>query len=301
MTHRIEMGYLGLEVGDPDAFGVYLRDVIGLQPGSPPAPDVEAWRVDGKASRVFVHPGPANDACYVGYVAVDDAAYEECIALLRRSGATVTEAAPPDAAARYAAKMAYTHAPWGTRVEIAVDLADAPTPFDSDLVPGGFVTDGVGLGHAVFFIAGGPEEHARATRFAEDGLGMVLSDYLDMGSGEDRFRANFYHCNARHHTLARGFLQTPISTAKLHHLMFETVSIDNVGMAFDRAVAAGVPIPSGLGKHPNDRMFSFCSVTPAGFQVEFGTGGAVVDDFWPVVQIDRVSVWGHQPFTPATT
>jgi 2,3-dihydroxybiphenyl 1,2-dioxygenase len=197
--------------------------------------------------------------------------------------------------------MAYTRAPWGTRVEIAVGLADAPTPFDSVLVPGGFVTDGVGLGHAVFGVVGSPEEHATATSFAEDGLGMVLSDYLDMGSGEDRFRANFYHCNARHHTLALVFLGGPTSASKLRHLMLETVSIDNVGMAFDRAVVAGVPVPHGLGKHPNDRMFSFYSVTPAGFQVEFGAGGAIVDDSWPVVRIDRGSVWGHQPFTPATT
>ena len=146
-----------------------------------------------------------------------------------------------------------------------------------------------------------PDDHARAARFAEDGLGMVLSDYVELGTGEHLFRANFYHCNARHHTLALGFLQAPLSPAKLHHLMLETVSTDNVGAAFDRAVAAGVPIPSGLGKHPNDRMFSFYSVTPAGFQVEFGTGGAMIDDSWPVVRYDRVSAWGHQPFTPAVT
>jgi len=301
MGHQFEMGYLGLQVDDPEALGAYLRDVLGLQLGSPPGPDVEAWRLDGKAGRLFVHRGPANNACYIGYVAVDDDAYDACVTRLQSSGATVTEATPADTAARCVAKMAYTHAPWGTRVEIAMGLADAPTPFESVLVPGGFVTDGVGLGHAVFFIAGDPEEHAEATRFVEDGLGMVLSDYLDMGAGEDRFRANFYHCNARHHTLALGFVEAPTSTAKLHHLMVETVSVDNVGMAFDRAVAAGVPIPSGLGKHPNDRMFSFYSRTPAGFEVEFGTGGAVVDDSWPVVQIDRVSVWGHQPFTPTTT
>jgi hypothetical protein len=184
-------------------------------------------------------------------------------------------------------------------VEIAVGLAEAPTPFESALVPGGFVTDGVGLRHAVFFIAGGADEHARPTHLAEDGLGMVLSDFVDIGTGDNRFRANFYHCNARHHSLALGFVQETPSPANLHHLMLETVSIDNVGAAFDRAVAAGIPIPMGLGKHPNDRMFSFYSATPAGFQLKFGTGGAIVDDSWAVVRYNRVSSWGHQPYTPA--
>jgi hypothetical protein len=41
-----------------------------------------------------------------------------------------------------------------------------------------------------------PDDHARAARFAEDGLGMVLSDYVELGTGEHLFRANFYHCNA---------------------------------------------------------------------------------------------------------
>ena len=33
-----------------------------------------------------------------------------------------------------------------------------------------------------------------------------------------------------------------------------------------------------LGRHPNDRMFSFYAKTPSGFQFEFGWGGREVDD-----------------------
>ena len=54
--------------------------------------------------------------------------------------------------------------------------------------------------------------------------------------------------------------------------MLETVSQDNVGLAFDRAFKAGLPIANALGKHDNDKMFSFYVVTPAGFQLEFGHG-----------------------------
>jgi hypothetical protein len=62
MGHQFEMGYLGFQVDDPEALGAYLRDVLGLQSGSPPGPDVEAWRLDGKAGRLFVHRGPESNS-----------------------------------------------------------------------------------------------------------------------------------------------------------------------------------------------------------------------------------------------
>ena len=87
----------------------------------------------------------------------------------------------------------------------------------------------------------------------------------------------FYHCNPRHHSLAIG--AAPIELPqKLHHVMVETVSQDNVGAAFDRAWSAGLPIANALGKHDNDKMFSFYVVTPAGFQLEFGYGARTIDD-----------------------
>ena len=75
--------------------------------------------------------------------------------------------------------------------------------------------------------------------------------------------------------------------------------MDNVGRAFDRAVAYGLPIPRGLGRHDNDGMFSFYAETPAGFLIEVGTGGVVVDDQWEARRYERASMWGHQPFMPA--
>ena len=60
--------------------------------------------------------------------------------------------------------------------------------------------------------------------------------------------------------------------------MFEVNDRDDVGAAFDRAWAAGLPIPNGLGRHDNDGMFSFYVASPAGFQVEVGHGARVVTD-----------------------
>jgi hypothetical protein len=105
----------------------------------------------------------------------------------------------------------------------------------------------------------------------------------------------FYHCNRRHHTiaLARAPFDLP---QRLHHIMFELQERDDVGAAFDRAWAAELPIPNGLGRHDNDGMFSFYLQTPAGFQIEVGHGAKVITDDWDQNRrYDQISAWGHQP------
>ena len=50
-----------------------------------------------------------------------------------------------------------------------------------------------------------------------------------------------------------------------------------------------------LGKHTNDRMVSFYSRSPSGFDVEFGYDGLLVDEArWSVTQITKPSFWGHR-------
>ena len=72
--------------------------------------------------------------------------------------------------------------------------------------------------------------------------------------------------------------------------------MDDVGMAFDRACRHGVEIVLTLGRHPNDRMFSFYGRTPSGFEFEYGWGGMLVDDAtWQPTIHDRISAWGHIP------
>jgi hypothetical protein len=106
---------------------------------------------------------------------------------------------------------------------------------------------------------------------------------------------HFFHCNARHHSVA--VARAPFALPQvLHHLMVETNERDDVGAAFDRAWESGLPIPNGLGRHDNDGMFSFYVTSPAGFQVEVGHGARVISDGWDDDRrYDRISAWGHQP------
>jgi biphenyl-2,3-diol 1,2-dioxygenase len=281
--NEIEAAYVGIEVPDPSTLDGFFGDVIGLVPGEAP----HTWRTDRKAHRVLVHEGPANDATYVGFEAADDDVFERVAA---RIGAEEA-----DGRERQVERLARARAPWGVDVELVLRLAEGARPFASPLVPGGFLTEGVGFGHVVFATPAFDESHA----FLTDGLGLRQSDWLEMelAAGVE-LEVRFYHCNARHHTvaLAKAPFELP---QRLHHLMFETNERDDVGAAFDRAWATELPIPNGLGRHPNDGMFSFYVSSPAGFQVEVGHGAKVVGVDWDQNRrYDRISAWGHQPLRP---
>jgi 2,3-dihydroxybiphenyl 1,2-dioxygenase len=286
-SHSIELGYLGIETADVTAFETYLADVVGLVPGV----EAHTWRTDAKAQRIIVHEGQANDATYVGFEATSQDAFDATIGRLGTIGVDVLKGTDDEKDDRAVAELAWCTAPWGTRVEIALGLEHASSPFASPLVPGGFLTDGMGFGHVVF---GVPDLDA-ADRFATKGLGMSQSDWLENDMGGFTLEVRFYHCNARHHTLALAGVPFDLPT-KLHHVMLEANSVDDVGAAFDRAYNARMPIANGLGKHPNDKMFSFYAVTPAGFQLEFGSGARTITEPWTEnKQYTEMSGWGHQP------
>lgn len=292
MQHRLELGYLVLEVPEPDTLGPAFGDVVGLVPGEPTVEGAATWRDDDRAQRLVVRPGPADDAIALGFEAVDADAFDTTVERLRASGVEVAEDADAGAAARRVRRLARTTAPWGVDVEIVLGLADAATPFSSALVPGGFLTAGVGFGHVVFATTAFDESVA----FLTDGLGFGQSDWLETELTPGlTLEVRFFHCNARHHTVA--LARAPFDLPQvLHHVMFEMNHRDDVGAAFDRLWAGDLGIPNGLGRHDNDGMFSFYLQTPAGFQVEVGHGARVVTDGWDGDRMyDRISAWGHQP------
>ncbi len=306
MEAAMQVGYLGIQTSNRAAFEAYFGGILGLAPGDR-GDDSDGshhdgsstWRMDTKAYRFALHDGPADDIVYLGLEAWDESSFAAAVARLKAAGATVTAGTDDEKRRRRVEDLAWTPAPWGGRVEIVRGLAEAAQAYVSPLVPGGFVTEGVGLGHAVFMYPvaspDGAKGYDEAVDFVEQALGMVLSDWLDTDVDGAPVKVRFYHCNGRHHSLALVAVPAPALPRSAHHVMIETVSSDNVGTAYDRALAADVPIPMGLGRHDNDRMFSFYSICPAGFQFEFGTDGVIVGDDWPVKRFERISAWGHHP------
>jgi biphenyl-2,3-diol 1,2-dioxygenase len=290
----IELAYLGVEVTDLDGLAAVLEGVAGLVPGES-HDGVSTWRNDGRVQRILAAEGPADDATVIGFEVSSSDAAAAVAERLASLGYAVEEAGPADCAARRVDGMWKTVPPWGIPVEIVHGLAsvDSDESFTSPLVPGGFKTDGVGFGHCVLMVADADE----ANRFVVEGLGMRQTDWIELTVAPGVVLVGrFYHGNPRHHTLALISPPGPQPPKTMHHVMFETVQHDDVGAAFDRAFAAGHPIPNGLGKHDNDRMFSFYTMTPAGFQVEVGHGAREVGDGWNENRAyDSISLWGHQP------
>lgn len=292
MRHQFELAYVGIEVPEPSTLTPFFGEVIGLIPGEPAPDGAVTWRDDDRSQRVIVEQGPRNDASCIGLEASDVGAFESLAGRIRAAGFALEEGDDQDRARRRVERLARTETPWGVRLELVLGLSAASTPFSSPLVPGGFLTTGVGFGHVVFATTAFDE----STAFLVDVLGLAQSDWLEMELAPGIvLEVRFYHCNGRHHSvaLARAPFELPQT---LHHVMFETNDRDDVGLAFDRAWASGLPIPNGLGRHDNDGMFSFYVASPAGFQVEVGHGARVVTDDWDDDRrYDQISAWGHQP------
>ncbi len=290
--NRLELAYLGLTVREPAALDESLGTIAGLLRTDTPVDGTIAWRNDDRCHRLLVTQGPIDDAAFIGFEVDSSASLDELVQRLERTGNTVTWDDGHRADLRRVNRLASVQAPWGVEVELVEGLASAPTPFDSERVPGGFLTHEMGFGHVVFAATAFEESCA----FVMDGLGLRRSDQLQMELAPGlELEVWFFHGNARHHSLAlaRAPFEMP---QKLHHFMLETNERDSVGLAFDRAWSTSVPIPNGLGRHDNDRMFSFYFQTPAGFMIEIGHGARVVDADWDDDRIySRISAWGHQP------
>ena len=173
--------------------------------------------------------------------------------------------------------------PFGFRHELSHGLRMG-SPFTPGRTMHGFVTGDGGLGHAVLIV---PDLDV-AERFFTGVLGFKPSDSVESG-----LSLRFLHCNPRHHSLAFALVPGMVG---MHHLMLEVAALGDVGAALDLVNERGIPLAMNLGKHTNDLMTSFYVRTPSGFEIEYGTGGRVVDDeTWVVGEYDVQSLWGHKP------
>jgi len=285
-----QLGYIGLEVSDVGSWKTYATEVLGLAVNGADADGSVFLRMDEKHHRIALHPGAGDDLAYAGWEVKDEAALRAVADRLERQGIAVAQAAPAEAAARRVLGLARAQDPNGVAVELYWGpLIQTERPFVSPRPIGGFEAGPLGAGHIVLSV----DDYEASLRFYRDGLGLLISDYieLDMG-GAGTTKVAFLHCGPRHHSLA--FAQFP-APKRLHHLMLQLRDLDDVGATYDACQDRGIPITSTLGRHTNDRMTSFYMQTPSGFQVEYGHGGRLIDDAHWEVQLHRSpSLWGHR-------
>jgi biphenyl-2,3-diol 1,2-dioxygenase len=302
MNHLIqELGYLGFEVSDILRWEAFAAADLGLEvlAGTPQADGKASrlLRMDDKAYRFILTEGPADDYAFAGWRVADEAAVRAFGEDLTALGLLWTIGTEAELALRQVKSMIHFCDPAGNRHEVYCGHPTASTPFTSKLVPSGFVTAGGGLGHVVFEA----NEYPEMLRFAQDVLGLRLSDYIDMHvAPQVTIEVAFFHANERHHSFAVAPRPpVPGPHKRIHHFMLEARSMREVGFARDRFLKDRLAVVMDIGQHPNDQMISFYGKTPSGFHVEFGYGGVFVDGAtWQSCRYDGISEWGHRPAAP---
>jgi extradiol dioxygenase len=263
------LAYIGFCSPHAEEWRRFGPEVLGAQLASDGPDGAVRLRVDDATWRITIHPSDEDDLAYLGWE-VDDLA--ATIAAIEATSTAVKDDAFVD--------------PFGFRHELVTAVEHGP-PFAPGRPMSGFVTGKQGLGHVVLIV---PDLDA-AEAFYTDVLGFRPSDSVESGLG-----LRFLHCAghaARHHTVA---LASVPGMVGIHHLMLEVKTLDDVGTALDVVSARHLRLAMTLGRHTNDLMTSFYVRTPSGFEIEYGTGGLVVDDdTWEVGVHDAQSIWGHKP------
>lgn len=284
-----QLGYLGLNVRDLQAWRDYANDVLGMCVSEAGDGDGSLYlRMDDYHHRLILTPSAEEGIAFLGWQVSNAEEFEKICARLRAADVEVTAGTREEAKLRKVARLYKFKDVNGIPSELFFGpLIFGEKPFEPTRPISGYRAGELGLGH-VFMMAPDLEQTAK---FYCDLLGFRISDFIDLSSQRPGMSdAVFLHCNPRHHTLAFGQGQ---STA-MRHLMLETKSLDDVGFTQDLAKAHGL-LARTIGKHTNDQVLSFYMKTPSDFDIEYGWGGRLVnDDIWAVEQHVAASMWGHE-------
>jgi 3,4-dihydroxy-9,10-secoandrosta-1,3,5(10)-triene-9,17-dione 4,5-dioxygenase len=286
------LGYVVAETRNVAAWQGFAADVLGLMPAVAPTAGALAFRIDARPFRLLIQPGPREAFLTAGLEFASEAHFHAALGKLSAAGVAVELASPELAKQRHAHELASCADPAGNRIELYWGHFQDSVAFASPAGVSGFLTGTMGLGHVVF-----PTTQLEASRsFFVDLLGFGDSDrtrvYLSPDPNDPGLGLYFLHANnPRHHTVALAEFPQP---SGLIHMMVEALTIDDVGRAYDRAQAAGCHISATLGRHTNDKMFSFYVRSPSGFDIEYGCHGMQVDwkSFVPTTSL-KDSDWGH--------
>jgi 2,3-dihydroxybiphenyl 1,2-dioxygenase len=282
-----QLGYLVFEVSDLAAWEAFGTKILGLQLVDRRGDTGFSLRMDGYHQRFFIERGPADDLAAIGWEVEGPAELEEFVRRFEGAGHSVTRGTADEAARRNVEALIRVNDPAGNPNEIFYGPKKATETFVSKVVRSGFVADEQGFGHVV--VAANDQEKHEA--FYAAMFGLKLSDYIRCEYFGHPIDVTFMHANARHHSLAFGGGQLK----RIHHFMVQARSMDEVGMCYDRFLFSGGMVHQTLGRHPNDKMFSFYGYTPSGFHFEFGAGAIEIGEGWESTTHDKVSEWGHHP------
>jgi 3,4-dihydroxy-9,10-secoandrosta-1,3,5(10)-triene-9,17-dione 4,5-dioxygenase len=280
------LGYLRIQSADLDKWREFGTKVLGMPEGRGPSEAVYL-RMDDFPARLVILPGEDERLLASGWEVRDDAAFDRVRQALAEAGVPAKDGTDTELSQRRVNRLLTFEDPSGNTHEVfagaVLDDRPAVTPYGTT-----FVTGDLGLGHVVLPVS----DNSKTLALFTEVLGFRLRDTMRLPLGPEPVPMRFLGANARHHSLALAPFPAP---AGIVHLMIETGSIDDVGRALDRAGRRNSPASATLGRHANDHMVSFYLQTPGGFDIEYGTGGLLVDDAtWVARETTAISLWGHR-------
>ncbi|MGB1884381.1 MAG: VOC family protein [Gammaproteobacteria bacterium] len=291
-----QLGYLGLGVSDMDAWVNYAESILGLRALPRDADGSQLLRMDDHHHRFILEQDDADDLNLIGWEVADEQALIALGKRMEAAGVAYRFADNDALNRRRVVNLIEFEDPSGVASEAYCGpLIDRANPFQPTRPLSGFRAGEQGLGHVVMAVNNLDDTLA----FYRDVIGLRMSDWIrpqpERGV-ESHMNIAFMHCNPRHHSLAFWQGEMP---KRMHHFMLQVNALDDVGDTYYLCQRENVPIDLSLGRHTNDKMFSFYMKTPSGFDVEFGWGGIEIDDeTWTVQLHTDGSSWGHLPAEP---
>ena len=288
------IGYLRFESSDQDAFTAFCTDVLGLMNAERADPAGACFlRMDDHPFRFMLEKGDSDKLIATGleFRTPDD--WDGACERLVAAGHVLSDVSEEEVARRCVTRCVSVQDPSGNTVELYHGRKLDYRPFNSPAGVPRFVTadelsGDMGFGHAVI-PAPACED---TTHFYTELVGLAVCDVLELQSPPSN--VVFMHAdNPRQHSLALYDQPHPVGVV---HVMVEVETLDEVGLALDRAKRAGYPVIASLGRHANDNMCSFYVLAPGGIAFEYGYDGLLVDDwsrYTPTVSTEG-DLWGHE-------
>lgn len=283
------LAYVVTNSTDMPAWKAYSTEVLGFQVSADSNSRILYLRADESHHRLAVRAAEDNDVAYVGWQVASPAALDAAAAALEKAKVSVKRGTSEEAADRRVLDFCYFICPHsGVRMELVISPEEIFTPrFRPTRDLAGFRTGSLGLGHVVLYA---PDVRA-AAKFYTHTLGFGVTDFAIIPNVGPL--AAFLHCNPRHHSLA--FMSIPGAPRKIQHVMFETLTMDDVGLTYDLAIEKNI-VSTTPGRHHNDHTYSLYFRNPSGWHVEFGWGPRTIDPtIWATeeYQLRPGNAWGH--------
>ena len=267
MVQVTELGYMGFNVTDMDAWREYATKCVGLEIEEGDRDDRFYLRMDGQHHRFTVHQSDEDDLAYAGWRVKGFEEFKAMQQHLKDNGVDFRVASEEECEERFVLGLLKLEDPSGNPTEIFYSpQMDVMKPFHLGRpMYGKFLTGDQGIGH---FIIRSMDDEATYAFYSMLGLVGSVEYKIKLPNGMVA-KPVFMHCNGRQHSLAFGL--GPMEK-KINHLMLEYTELDDLGIAHDTARREGIDVAMQLGKHSNDQAYTFYFATPSGWLLELGHG-----------------------------